>query len=377
MPSVRLRTLSSYVLPYFLQPVRLLRGYARPNLRADLMAALTVGVILLPQAIAFALVAELPPEAGLYAAVVGAIVGALWGSSRQNHTGPTSALSLLVLSAVAAQAASPGTGQFLVAVGVLSVIVGVVQLGMGLARLGVLVNFVSDSVIVGFAAGAGIQIALGELRHLLGLSFSSQNLLGTASQLLTHLPATHMPTLALGLGVMGLSLLVRRLQRRLPDALISLVVAAAAFLLLGLDRTGVRVIGELPSSLPPLAGLPLFDFMLIARLSTGALAVAAIGLIQTMAVARDLAVQTGERLDNNQEFVGQGLANIACGFLSGYPVSGSLSRAAVNKAAGARTPLAAVFSGLFVLVAMSPWPRWPPMCRAPPWPGCCCWWPMA
>lgn len=336
---------------YFLRPASLLRGYRPANLRPDLLAGITVAVILLPQAIAFALIADLPPVMGLYTAVVGAVVGALWGSSAYTHTGPTSALSLLVLFSLST-IAPPDSTLFLVTAGLVAVMVGIFQLVMGLARLGILVNFVSDSVIVGFAAGAGIQIAAGELRHLLGLELRSRSLVSIVQGIATQLPQTHLPTLALGVGTVVLILLLQRLRPALPASLIGLVAASLLFWLVGLERAGVRALGPLPSSLPPLSVPPVLNLGLIGELSSGALAVAAIGLIQTMAVARSLAAQSGGRLDNNQEFVGQGLANIACGFLSGFPCSGSFSRSAVNYKAGAATPMAAIFSGLFVLLAM-------------------------
>lgn len=345
-----LKTLPSYFLPFFLRPVRLLRTYDRRNLRSDLTAGLTVAVILLPQAIVFALIAGLPPDMGLYAAIVGAIVGALWGASSQIHNGPTSAVSLLVLSTASATAAV-GSPEFLLAAGLLAVMVGVLQVVMGLARLGLLVNFVSDSVIVGFTAGAGIHIAVGELPHVFGVASESRDLVSILGRVLTGLPETHLPTFILGVGTVVLILIIRKLKPGLPAALFSLIAASLALLLFGLGQQGVHVMGRLPSSLPSLRTLPL-NLQIIADLSTGALAIAAIGLIQTMAVAKSLAVQTGERLDSNQEFIGQGLANIACGLLSGYPVSGSFSRSAVNARAGARTPVAALFSGLFALAAM-------------------------
>jgi SulP family sulfate permease len=335
----------------FLQPVRLFEGYQRENLRPDLIAGLTVAVILLPQAIAFALIAELPPQMGLFTAIVGAAVGALWGSSNQSHTGPTNAISLLVLS-VLLTTASPGTNEFILAAGLLAVMVGMLQLAMGLARLGVLVNFVSHSVIVGFASGAGILIAAGQLRHLLGLSFESHNVLQTLSGVAVQVGNTNIPTAALGVGTMIAILVLNRLAPRLPAALISLIAASLAVFALGLDERGVVVIGQLPASLPPLAELPWFDLPLIARLSTGALAVGAIGLVETSAISRAIATHTGQRLDSNQEFVGQGLANIACGLFSGYPAAGSFSRSAVNANAGARSPMAALLSGAFVLIGM-------------------------
>jgi SulP family sulfate permease len=335
----------------FLQPVHIFRGYERSNLRPDLIAGLTIAVILLPQAIAYALIAELPPQMGLYAAVVAAIIGALWGSSHQLQTGPTNAISLVVLSTLLAISV-PGTLEFMVLAGLLAVLVGVIQLALGLARLGMLINFVSHSVIVGFSAGAAILIAIKQLRPLLGLQFSSEGLLDTIREMVIHLDGTHLATLALGLGTMLLILVLRRLNPKLPGPLISMVAAAAVVGILSLDQRGVVVIGELPRSLPPLTRVPVLDVRRIAQLSTGALAIAAIGLVEAMSIARTIADQTGQRLDSNQEFVGQGLANVAAGFFSGYPCSGSFTRSAVNFDAGGRTPLASLFSGVFVLIAM-------------------------
>ena len=336
---------------YFSKPVRLFQSYDRSNLRPDLIAGLTVAVILLPQALAFALIAELPPQMGIYAAVVAAIIGGLWGSSNQVHTGPTNAISLLVLSALLA-VATPGTAEFIIAAGLMAVMVGVFQLVMGLARLGVLVNFVSHSVIVGFTAGAGVLIAINQLRPLLGLDFTSHNLLETVGGVVLSLVNVHWITAALGLGTMAGIVVMRKLNPKLPGALISMAIASMLVFIFDLDQKGVAVIGELPQNLPPLADLPLLDLRFISRLSTGALAVGAIALVETTAISRSIASHTGQRLDSNQEFVGQGLANIGVGFFSGYPVAGSFSRSAVNFKAGARSPFSAIFSGIFVLIAM-------------------------
>ena len=341
----------SHISTYFSQPVRLIQTYDYQNLRPDIVAGLTIAVILLPQAIAFALIAELPPQMGLYAAIVGAIVGALWGSSHHIHTGPTNAISLLVLSALTVSA-TPGTPEFIIAAGLMAVMVGIFQLGMGLARLGVLVNFVSHSVIVGFSSGAAILIAVNQLRRLLGLDFSSHGLGETLYQLATNLLNSHWPTALLGLGTILLIVAIRKIDSKLPAAFIGMVLASLIVFFLALDQNGVDVIGELPSSLPPLANLPLFDLDFIARLSTGALAVGAIGLVETTAISRSIATLTGQRLNSNQEFVGQGLANIASGLFSGYACAGSFSRSAVNFKAGAKTPVSAIFSGLFVLIAL-------------------------
>lgn len=340
-----------HIPTYFLQPVRLFKSYDRNNLRPDLVAGLTLAIILLPQAIAFALVAELPPEMGLYTAIVAAVVAGLWGSSNQVYTGPSNAISLLVLS-VLLTVANPGTPEFIVGAGLIALMAGVLQLSMGLARLGVLVNFVSHSVIVGFTAGAGVLIAVNQMRHLLGLQFSSETLLETAHNVIIHLPEINLPTTLLGMGTIGLIVLLRKLNPKLPGPFISMAVASLVVFVFGLADMGVAVIGQLPGALPPLADLPLLDLNFISRLSTGALAIGAIGLVQTSAIGRSIATQTGQRLDSNQEFVGQGLANCAVGLLSGYPAAGSFASSAVNFRAGARTRFSAIFSSLFVLISL-------------------------
>ncbi len=339
------------IIYYLKRPFRLFRTYDKDNLRPDLVAGITVAVILLPQAIAFALIADLPPQMGLYAAVVGALFGALWGSSNQIHTGPTNAISLLVFGALSSTV-PPGTAEFIIAAGLMSVMVGVFQLVMGLARLGMLVNFVSHSVILGFATGAGILIGIKQLGPLLKLTLPREHLHETILFLFSNLLKAHPQTAAIGIGTMLLILILRRINPRLPTALISMIGASIVVFVLRLDEAGVAVIGQLPSGLPPLARLPIFDIALIRRLSAGALAVGAIGLVETTAISRSVAVQTGQRLDSNQEFVGQGLANIISGFFSGYPTAGSFSRTAVNFKADARSPMASIFSAIFVLIAM-------------------------
>ncbi|MAT98969.1 MAG: sulfate transporter [Anaerolineaceae bacterium] len=336
---------------YLQKPVQLFRTYDRASLRPDLIAGLTVAVILLPQSIAFTLVAELPPQMGLYAAIIGAVVGALWGSSDQMHTGPANAISLLIASSLTTVVA-PGTQQYVVAAGVMAVMVGVFQLGMGLVRLGMLVNFVSHSVIVGFASGAGVLIALKQLQPLLGLPAAGSSTIATLTHVMSQFADLHTPTAVVGVGTMLLIVILRRINSRLPIPLLVMVLASLVVFILRLDEQNVAVIGQLPATLPPLADLPLFNLELISQLSAGALAVGAIGLVESAAITRSIAAQTGQRLDSNQEFVGQGMSNIFMGLFSGYAGAGSFSRTAVNFKAGAQTPMAAVFSGIFMLIAM-------------------------
>ena len=337
---------------FLLHPARALESYRPAYLRPDLLAGLTVAVVLLPQAIAYAMLAELPPEAGVYAAIVGAIVGALWGSSRHLQTGPTNATSLLVLASLLT-VARPGTPEFLAAAGYLAILVGLMKLAMGLLRMGVLVNFVADSVVLGFSTGAGLLISVNQLRHLLRINLeSTPEVFQTLRLLVLNIGETHLISLGLGLGVILVISLMHRWKPTWPSALIAMILAAAATGLLHLEERGVSVLGAMPRSLPPLADLPLLSPVLLWKLSAGALAITAIGLVEAVSITRTIAAQSGQRLDSNQEFVGQGLASIMAGVFSGYPVSGSFMRTTVNYNSGGKTALAGVFSGLWVLIAM-------------------------
>ncbi len=350
-PKINFGEIIKPTLRYIQHPVDLIKSYDRANLRPDLIAGLTVAVILLPQGIAFALIAELPPQMGLYAAIIGAIFGGLWGSSAQMHTGPANAISLLVFSTLSGLYAV-GSPEYIIAAGMMALMVGVFQLAMGLARLGILINFVSHSVIVGFATGAGILIAIKQLKPLLGLNFPTGTIVDTVTGTVLHLPESHTQTAVIGLSTILFVIILKKINPKIPSALLSIVLASIIVYIFELDQAGVAVIGELQGKLPPITPLPILDFNLIAKLSPGALAIGAIGLVEAAAIARSIATQTGQRLESNQEFLGQGMANTACGIFSGFPVAGSFSRSAINFDAGARTPLASLFSALFVLFAM-------------------------
>ena len=336
---------------YLVRPVSIFSDYDRSKLRPDLVAGLTIAVILIPQAIAYALIAELPPQMGIYTAIVAAVVGALWGSSNQAHTGPTNAVSLLVLSTLVVLY-EPGSPEFIFAAGLLAIMAGIFQLGLGLARLGMLLTFVSHSVVVGFAAGAGILIAIRQIGPLLGIQISAHGLVNSLTEMGRMLPEVHLETALLGIGTIVLILVLKRINPRIPAALIAMIAASAIVYLFDLAEKGVVVIGDLPKGLPPLTDLSQFDLPSISSLFAGALAIAIIGLVETMAISRSIATQTGQRLDSNQEFVGQGLANMAAGLFSGYACSGSFTRSAVNHDAGGRSAVAAASSGVFVLISM-------------------------
>jgi sulfate permease, SulP family len=334
------------------QPARLLQGYGVDTLRADLLAGATVGLVLLPQALAFSLLAGLPPQMGLYSAIVAAIVGALWGSSHHLHSGPTNTAAILTLS-VLLPIAEPGSPAFIAAAGLIAVMAGLIRLVMGFARLGLLINFVSDSVAVGFTAGAGILILSNQLGPLFRLELPpTAGLFDTLNMVVGQFQAVHLPSLALGLIAAALIMYMPRVSRKVPAVLVGVTFASLAAYLLNLEGQGVRVLGAIPASLPPLATLPIFDLELVGQLANGALALAIIGLVEAVAIARAVASHSRQRLDSNQEFIGQGLANIAAGVFSGYPCSGSFNRSALSFQAGARSSMGNVFSGLFVLAAI-------------------------
>jgi SulP family sulfate permease len=334
-----------------LRPVEILRTYRRRDLLADLIAGATVGIVLLPQGLAFALLAGLPPEMGLYSAIVASIVAALWGSSNHLQTGPTNTASALTLS-VLLPIAAPGSPAFIAAAGLVAIMAGILRLAMGLARLGVLVNFVSDAVIVGFTAGAGGLIIASQISTLIGVkSTPAQDLFSLLITLAPQLPSTHLPSLVLGLITIALLILLRRIPSRYPLSLVGIVVAGVGAWLFGMEAQGIKVIGAIPNHVPPITIPELMNIGLVGQLSTGALAIAAIGLVEATAIARALSSNSGQRLDSNQEFVGQGLANIAAGLFSGYPCSASFNRSALSFRTGARTPIASAFAGGFVLLA--------------------------
>ncbi|MHC4218557.1 MAG: SulP family inorganic anion transporter, partial [Planctomycetota bacterium] len=348
---------------YVSRPLEIFREYRRAYVGADLIAGLTVAAVAIPQAIAYASVAELPPHYGLYTAAVGAIVGALWGSSRFLSTGPVNASSLLVLP-VLLSVAAPGTPDFLMAASLVAVMAGILGIVLAVMRFGVLVTFASKSVLIGFTAGVAVHIAVGQSKHLLGLDVQAMpELYRTVAALIDGIGQANGICLALGLGTMALVVGLGLFGQRVPAALVAIAGSALAVWLLGLEQRGVPVVGAVPRSLPPLtwaATDTLPDMDMVRALLVGTMAVTALGLIEAVAASQTIARRTGDRLDSNQEFFGQGLANVAAGLFSGYPCSGSFTRSALARQSGARTHLTGVFTGVAVLAGMllfAPWAR--------------------
>jgi SulP family sulfate permease len=321
--------------------------------KADTVAAFTGALIVLPQAVAFATIAGLPPEYGLYAAMVPAIVAALWGSSWHLVSGPTTAISIVVFASIS-PLAEPGSPQFIGLVLTLTLLAGLIQLGMGLARLGGLVNFISHTVIIGFTAGAAILIAASQIKNFFGLEMPrGAHFHEVLIQFGSHVMDTQPWVLTVGAVTLVSGILAKRYLPKLPYMILAMVVGGVVAAILnaqfGAEQTGIRTVGALVALFPPLS-LPDFSLSAIQQTLFPATIIAILALTEAVAIARSVAAKSDQRIDSNQEFVGQGLSNIAGSFFSGYAASGSFNRSGVNYAAGARTPLAAAMSAVFLLL---------------------------
>ena len=328
------------------------RSYDRADLRPDLAAGITIAAMLVPQGMAYALLAGLPPEVGLYASTIPVLVYALMGTSRQLAVGPVAIVSLLTASALA-PLVEEGTAGYLGAAALLALMVGIVHLVLGAGRLGFLVNFLSHSVLVGFTAAAAIIIGFSQVKHLLGVSIERKDHFHeTVRAVFGELDVVHRPTLVVGAASLIALFGLKRLLPRVPAALVVVVAATAAVELFDLEGRGVAVVGDIPSSLPAFA-LPDASGSLIGDLVVAALVITMVGFMESIAVAKVYARRHRYELDANQELVGLGAANVASGLFGGYPVTGGFSRTAVNDSAGARTSLASVVTALLVLVTIA------------------------
>jgi len=327
----------------------------RQTLRFDAVAGLTGGIILVPQGVAFATVAGMPPEFGLYAAMIPAIVAALWGSSWHLVSGPTTAISIVVFATMSPLAA-PGSEAYVKLVLTLTLLVGVFQLLLGLLRMGTLVNFVSHTVVVGFTAGAAILIAASQARYFFGVEIPRGSSVFTVlSELLLQIGAYNPYVTCVAVFTVVVSVVTKRWLPRLPHLIAAMLAGSllgvALEAALGAGQTGIQSIGALRVGLPPLS-MPDFSVSTIEQLIPIAIAVAMLSLTEAVSIARSVALKSGQRIDGNQEFIGQGLANISGAFFSGYASSGSFNRTGLNYSAGARTPLAAVFSAAFLFLIL-------------------------
>jgi SulP family sulfate permease len=341
------------------------RTYGRGAATSDLVAALIVTIMLIPQSLAYAMLAGLPPEVGLYASILPLVAYAVFGTSRSLAVGPVAVVSLMTAAAVG-EIAAAGTADHATAATALALLSGLLLVGLGLLRLGFIANFLSHPVIAGFITASGILIAASQLKHILGVPAGGSNLVAIAGSLIRNLPATHPWTLAIGLSAMAFLFWVRRglkpllvglgLRPRLADTLakagpiIAVAVTIALSSALSLEERGVRIVGAVPQGLPPFA-LPGLDLELLGRLLVPAILISVIGFVESVSVASTLAAKRRQRIDPDQELVGLGAANLASAVSAGYPVTGGFARSVVNFDAGAETPAAGAFTAVGIAFA--------------------------
>ncbi|WP_417526176.1 SulP family inorganic anion transporter [Marinovum sp.] len=341
------------------------RRYDRATLGNDLLAAVIVTIMLIPQSLAYALLAGLPPEAGLYASIAPILLYTVFGTSRVLAVGPVAVVSLMTAAAIG-QVATEGSMGYAAAALSLALLSGGILLLMGVFRLGFLANFLSHPVIAGFITASGILIATSQLKHVLGIPAEGHTLIELVQSLLAHLYQINWITLLIGASATGFLFWVRKGLKPLllrmglgagaadiatkAGPVAAVVTATALTALLRLDLQGVAIVGAVPQSLPPLT-LPDFSPDLLSMLLVPALLISVIGFVESISVAQTLAAKKRQRIDPDQELIGLGAANIGAAFTGGYPVTGGFSRSVVNYDAGAETPAAGAFTALGLAIA--------------------------
>lgn len=321
-------------------------------LRSDVIAGVTVALVLIPQSMAYAQLAGLPAYFGLYISFMPVMVAALWGSSRQLATGPVAVVSIMLATALAPVASSPE--QYIALAMFMALLVGLFQLFLGIFRLGIVVNFLSHPVIVGFTNAAAIVIGLSQLPKIFGVTLSglvSDPFMVRIWGVVERLNETHILTLLMGLGAFAIMMGLKKFAPKLPGILI--VVAATILIswLTNFEANGGAVVGVIPEGLPDFKA-PAFSFDLVITLFPSAIVIALVGFMEAISIAKAMAAKTKDHIDPNQELIGQGLGNIAGSFTQAYPASGSFSRSAVNLNAGARTGFSSVVTAIIVLITL-------------------------
>jgi SulP family sulfate permease len=328
-----------------------LKGYQPATLKNDAMAGLTVAAVLVPQSMAYAILAGLPPVYGLYASVGAPLIGAMWGSLRQMATGPIAIMSLLVLTTLS-NMAEPGSAHYIDLAFLLAMIVGVLYLGIGLFKLGEIMSFISHSAVRGFTAAAALIITATQLPNFMGLEVARHEyIIQQLLDIVTSLPGLHIPTVIVGVVAFVIIYGVKYFKPAFPASIAALAVTTIATYLLRLDQKGVAIVGKIPEGLP-VFHLPLFDLQTVSSLIGPAVVIALVSFAETYSVGKAISSETKQKLRVDQEFVGQGLANLVGSFFQAYPVSGSFSRTAINYATGAKTGISSAFSSIAVVLSL-------------------------
>jgi sulfate permease, SulP family len=341
------------------------RSYNGTVFTSDLIAAVIVTIMLIPQSLAYALLAGLPPQVGLYASIAPLIAYAIFGTSRTLAVGPVAVISLMT-AAAASQVATQGSPEYVAAALALAMLSGAILLLMGLLRLGFLANLLSHPVVSGFITASGVLIALSQLKHILGVRASGETLPEMVRTLAENAATVNLPTVIIGVLSLAFLFWVRRgfkplllhlgFGPRSADLLakagpvFAVAVAILAVVALQLERRGVAIVGAIPTGLPPVT-VPLLDPNLWQALLVPALLISIIGFVESVSVAQTLAAKRRQRIDPDQELVGLGMSNVAAGFTGGYPVTGGFARSVVNFDAGAETPAAGAYTAVGIAAA--------------------------
>lgn len=335
----------------------------RQSLSADISAGLTGAVVVLPQGVAFATIAGMPPEYGLYAGMIPAIIAALFGSSWHLVSGPTTAASIVLFSSLSVLA-EPASGRYVELALTLAFMVGIIELTLGLFRLGGIVNFISHSVVIGFTAGAGVLIAANQVKTFFGMPIPrGSHFHEVIEYFFTHLNEITPAVTAIAVITMITGIVVRKYFRRIPYMIAAILLGSVVAVVMQFGfALEIPTVGALPRELPPLSA-PSFNLQDWKALAPTALAVTLFALTEAVSISRALAVRSGQHIDGNQEFVGQGLSNIAGAFFSGYVATGSFNRSGLNYDAGAKTPLAAIIAGgalMIIVLLVAPYAAYMP-----------------
>lgn len=328
-----------------------IKNYSASHFKGDLNAGITVGIMLIPQGMAYAVLAGLPPIYGLYASIVPLILYAIFGTSRQLAVGPVAIVSLLVIAGVG-EIAEVGSDRFIQLAIMTAFGVGIFQFLMGLFRMGFLVNFLSHPVLSGFTSAAALIIGASQLNNLLGIDLPRTNYVHEIVMDTIDKAASIDPfTSAIGIGSIGVIILIRKWNRAFPSALAVVVLGTLVTAALGLDQKGVAIVGEIPQGLP---SLEVFSFNLgdFEQLLPTILVISLVGYMESIAVAKAIANKHGYKVDPNQELIGLGIANIGGAFFQSYPTTGGFSRTAVNDQAGSKTGMASIISAVIIALTV-------------------------
>jgi SulP family sulfate permease len=337
----------------FLPITNWLPTYNKSLLKGDLSAGLTVGVMLIPQGMAYALIAGLPPIYGLYASTIPIILYSIFGTSRQLAVGPVAMVSLLTAAGIGSIVPDASIEIYIGLAIALTLFVGAIQFLLGAFRLGFLVNFLSHPVISGFTSAAALIIGLSQLKHLLGIDIQrSHHIHEIILQAIEKFDATQWPTILLALGGIAVIIGIKKWNKAIPGTLVAVILGVVVVWAFGMHNMGVKIVGEVPSGLPKF-GIPTFDMSLVSELLIVALTISLVSFMESIAVAK--AIQSKHKnyqVIPNQELIALGVANIGGAFFQSYPVTGGFSRTAVNDQAGAKTGMAGIISAVLIIITL-------------------------